>query len=197
MMLAFAMLAAAPLDAVQKRDLQCVGALAIVASEQQRGGGTRWPPLGDDGARYAQVIGERLVKTDRTREEVRALMVDAVAGYQKAKALPDADVQGCIARMREAAPPPAPPSLIQCAAMMRLAAEGAGPADERRKIETIASILDHKAREDLRAQGRSGAEADKEIGLAREAVAAEVKAREADGISAGLDTAPCFAMAAP
>lgn len=196
-----ALLAAAPLDAAQRRDIGCVATLAVVAYEQQRGE-TRWPPVGNDGARFAQLVGERVMKqTGRTREAVRDAIVAAVAERQKAGAVSDAEVEACLATMRAEAPPPPPPSLPQCAAMLKLAYDDEhgrnGLSDDTKRLATIASILDHKAREALRAEGRSGSEIDAAMAATREAVAAEVKARAADGVSAGLDYSACFALARP
>jgi hypothetical protein len=195
------LMAAAPLDATQQRDIGCVAALAVVAYEQGRGE-TRWPPLGEDGARFAQVVGERVMKqTGQTREQVRDAIVAAVAERQKAKALPDAEVTACLAMMRETLPALPAPTLPQCAAMLRIAYDDEhgrnGLSDDAKKLSTIASILDHKAREALSAQGKSGPETDAAMSEAREGVAAEVKAREADGVSAGVDYSACFAMAKP
>ncbi|MGV3479136.1 MAG: hypothetical protein ACO1O3_04260, partial [Sphingobium sp.] len=156
------LLAAAPLDAAQQRDIGCVATLAVVAYEQQRGE-TRWPPVGEDGARLAQIVGERVMKqSGRTREQVRDAIVAAVAERQKAKALPDEDVEACLALMRKEAPPPPPPGLPQCAAMLKLAYDEEhgrnGLSEDAKRLATIASILDHKAREALRGEGRSGPE---------------------------------------
>lgn len=196
-----ALLAAAPLDAAQQRDIGCVATLAVVAYEQQRGE-TRWPPVGEDGARFAQLVGERVMKqSGRTREQVRDAIVAAVTERQKAKTLPEADVEACLALMRKEAPPPPPPGLPQCAAMLKLAYEEEhgrnGLSDDAKQLATIASILDHKAREALRGEGKSGSEIDAAMAATREAVAAEVKARAADGVSAGLDYSACFALASP
>lgn len=195
------LLAAAPLDAAQQRDIGCVATLAVVAYEQQRGE-TRWPAVGEDGARLAQIVGERVMKqSGRTREQVRDAIVAAVAERQKAKALPEADVEACLALMRKEAPPPPPPSLPQCAAMLKLAYDEEhgrnGLSEDAKRLATIASILDHKAREALRGEGRSGPETDAAMTVAREGVAADVKARVADGVSAGLDYSACFALARP
>lgn len=194
-------MAAASLDATQQRDIACVATLAIVTYEQGRGE-TRWPAVGEDGARYAQVVGERVMKqSGQTREQVRDAILAAVVERQKAKTLSDTEVTACLALMRDALPALPAPTLPQCAAMLRLAYDDEhgrnGLSDDARKLATIASILDHKAREALRVEGRSGPEADAAMTTARERVAAEVKAREADGVSAGLDYSACLVMAKP
>ncbi|MBA3896191.1 MAG: hypothetical protein H0X36_03445, partial [Sphingomonadaceae bacterium] len=87
-LLALAVAAAAlpPPPPEQAADIRCVALLAIVANEQTRGTGwTSTPPLADDGARYSDVVGTELMKaTGRTKEQVRALFVAAVAGFQSA-----------------------------------------------------------------------------------------------------------------
>jgi len=195
------LMAAASFDATQKRDIDCVSTLAIVAYEQGRGD-TRWPPLDEDGARFAQVVGERVMKqSGQTREQVRDAILAAVAAHQKTKTLSDTEVTACLALMRESLPALPAPTLPQCAAMLRLAYDDEhgrnGLSDDAKKLSTIASILDHKAREALRGQGKSGPEADAAMAEARDGVVAEVKARDADGVSAGVDYSACFAMAKP
>jgi len=198
--------ASGPLNPAQREQVECVAALAIVASEQQRGvpAAAAWPPLAERGARFAQVTGERLMaEAGMTKEAVRDAIIASVAAHQKAageagaaKELPRDLVQGCVALMDRQTPPPAPPTLPQCAAMLALAQERPGAGDAR-DLKTLASVLDHRAREQLRASGKSGTEIDREMTLTREAIAAEAAKREADGVSAGLDYGPCLEMAKP
>lgn len=187
----------------QPRDLACVATLAIATYQQQHGTASgRWPPLAEDGGRFAQWFGEAEMKrSGQSREQVRDAILAAVAQRQKGGELDDAEVTACIARMRETVPPPLAPGLPQCAAMLKLAYDEEhgrnGVSKEAKRLATAASVLDHKAREALRGQGRSGTEADAAMTAAREAVVADLKAREADGVSAGLDYSACLTMAAP
>jgi hypothetical protein len=187
----------------QPRDLACVATLAVATYQQQHGGASgRWPPLAEDGGRFAQWFGEAEMKrTGRTREHVRDAILAAVAERQKGGELDDSEVTACIARMREAAPPLPAPGLPQCAALLKLAYDEEhgrnGLSESAKRLATIASVLDHKAREALRSQGRSGTEADAAMAAARDTVAAELKARDADGVSAGLDYSTCLTLAAP
>lgn len=198
--------ASGPLNPAQREQITCVAALAIVASEQQRGvpAAAEWPPLGERGARFAQVTGERLMAdAGITKEAVRDAIVAAVAAHQKAanengalKELPRELVQGCVVLMDRLTPEPDPPTLPQCAAMLALAQESPDVGDAR-DLKTLASVLDHRAREALRASGKSGTEIDQEMTLTREAIMAEVGKREADGVSAGIDYGACLEMAKP
>lgn len=190
-----------PLTAPQQRAVRCVAALAIVASEQQRGtGGRDWPALRIDGARFAQVTGERLMaETGRTREQMRDAILAAVAEYQKAKGdVPRGEVDGCIALMRETAPPP---SLPRCAARMKSAAATVRGRDgltaEAKDLATLASVLDYRAREALREQGLSGDAVDQTMSAASIEEAADVSARTASAAGGDPDYDSCAALAAP
>lgn len=201
--------ASGPLNPVQQQKLGCVATLAIVASEQARGVASEWPALGERGARYAQVVGETLIyEVGWTKEAIRDAIITAVAERQKrasangtSRDLPREEVAGCVALMDEIAPPPAPPGLPQCAAMVSLAygeVHGReGLSNAAKDLATIASVLDYRAREALRGAGKSGTEIDEEMTLTRETIAAEAKRREAGGVSAGLDYGACFELAKP
>ena len=87
--LALALAAASPppLTDTQARQIRCVAVLAIIAGEQQRrtASALSLPPLARQGARFAQVVGDTIVKeTGRTQEQVRDLILKQVAANQKA-----------------------------------------------------------------------------------------------------------------
>ncbi|RJF90381.1 hypothetical protein D3876_09005 [Sphingomonas cavernae] len=196
-----------PLNVDQQRQIGCVATLAIVASEQTRGRASEWPALQARGARFAQVVGERVMKeAGWTKEQVRDAILASVAARQAqtkgaSADLPDNEVRDCIAMMDAQAPAPPPPTLPQCAAMVTAAYEEVRARDGQtagaKDLKTIASVLHYRAREALRAKGMSGSEVDREMAQTREAIAAEAKRRVADDVSAGLDYSPCLEMARP
>jgi hypothetical protein len=186
--LAFA-LAAAPLALTepQSRQLRCIALLAIVAGEQDRrtAAALELPPLARQGGRFAQVVGEMLVKdTGRTQEQVRELILQQVAAVQKsagaAAKLPVEEARSCIALMNQLAPPLPPPSTVQCAGLMKLAADDVRRREKMSKtamdLTTLASVLENRARAELGSAGKSEAESDRELTLAREAIAAAPQA---------------------
>ncbi len=182
--LASALAAPPPLSVTQAEQLRCVGALAIVANDQERGarGWEELPPLAARGAHFAGTVGEALIKAGRTREQVRDEMVRAVGALQqKGEAGLSTDaVKICIALMDKVDPPAPPPKLPECAAMMALAYDDATQRKEiagsTRELAMIAAVLDSRARDQLRAEGKTEAESDIVIGLAREKIDAEAKA---------------------
>lgn len=195
---------AQPAPSAPDARVACVTTLAIVAYEQQRG--TAWarvfPTIGRDGARYAQVVGEAMVREGRSKEQVRDAMLAAASARQRAGGNPTpAEVNACLARAGRDAPPPAPPTLAECAGLLTLATEdlrrrqpGAAAV---RDMEVFAAVLDNRARTALREAGRSQSEIDAEVSGVRSRLTGEARAREADGVSAGIELGPCFALAAP
>lgn len=189
----------------QARELRCVAALAIVATEQERGseGWSRYPRLAEDGATYAgRVVAEVAKASRRPPEAVQQAIVDAVAAIQheageSADAFARAEADRCLPLMRAKVPPLPQPTLPQCAAYIRLAyddvraREGATPA--ARDLATIASVLDHRARESLRDAGRSQPEIDEAMGREKERITAAAKAGKTDRV----DLPHCFDLAAP
>ena len=189
-MLALAMALAAapspPLTDAQTRQVRCVAVLAIIAGEQQRRtpSALSLPPLARQGARFAQVVGDALVKdSGRSQEQVRDLILQQVAAIQKAAGrnaeLPIAEAEGCVETMNALAPPLPPPSTVQCAGLLKLAADDVrkreGMSKTAMDLMTVASLLEDRARTELRAAGKSEAEGDKDLTLAREAIAADPK----------------------
>ncbi|WP_254447673.1 hypothetical protein [Sphingomonas sp. ID1715] len=178
-------LAVAPpaLTAPQQQQLRCVALLAIVAGEQERrtAAALALPPLGRQGARFAQVTGDALIKeTGRSQEQVRELILQQVAAIQKAAGaeakLPIDEARQCVAIMNQVAPPPPPPSAVQCAGLMKLVADQSrrreGMSKATMDLVTLASVLENRARAELGSAGKSSAESDRELTLAREAIAA-------------------------
>lgn len=193
-LLAFA--AAALPTPAQATEIRCVALLAIVANEQARGvGWSEYPALAADGARFSGVVGEQLMTaTGRTREQVRDLILASVTGLQKAKALPRAEVDGCVTLMRTRAPAPPPPALPRCAAIMGLAYDAVKARDgltkDAKDLATLASVLAYRAKVELTAAGRSEAQAEIALGLERDAAA------EAGG-APDAELRGCAALAQP
>lgn len=193
-------LAAAAASPTHAEQIRCVAALAIVASEQERGQAEAlaWPALGGDGARFAQLTGERVMaETGRTKEAVRDDILAAVATLQReaqadggAAPLPGELVGGCIEMMRAAVPPP---TLPVCAGLVAIAYDAAhardGLSPEAKDLATVASVLGFRAREQLRAEGRSESEIDRAMTLAREGLAA--------GTTPEPDISACAELARP
>lgn len=200
-----------PLDENQRRDLSCVAVLAIVASEQERGveSALDYPLLTERGATYAGLVGERIMAdTGRTREQVREEMLSAVAEQQalaKNAADPDelvrSEMATCLPLLDAAVPPRPKPDLPQCAGMLQLAYEEVhnreGLSKTAQDLKTLATVLDSRARDRLRAEGLSGQESDILLTQSREALLADAKKRESMGKGSDLDFDHCFVLAAP
>jgi hypothetical protein len=174
----------APLSAERGQQIRCVAVLAILAGEQERrtAAALELPPLGRQGARFAQVVGEAIVRDGgRSREQVRDLILQQVQAVQKAAGPegkpPVEEGRSCVVLMNALAPPLPPPSPIQCAGLLKLAADDVRQRDGMTKaamdLTTLASALENRARAELGAAGRSGSESDRELTLALEAIAAK------------------------
>lgn len=201
--------APAPFTPDQAHRIQCVAQLSIIASEQQNGvaSALAYPPLADDGARFAQWVGERLMtESKRTKEQVRDAFVAGVAAEQTrataggaAREIPRGEVVACIALMEKLAPAPPPPSLPQCAAMVKIASDEVhareGLSGGAKDLATIAAVLDARARDQLLGSGQSREETEKVMAKTRAEIAREAARRAADEVSAGLDFQACFDMA--
>ena len=77
------------------------------------------PPLSRQGARFAQVVGNTLMKeSGRSQEQVRDLILAQVRAAQKAAGkdakLPIEEARGCAGLMNTLAPPLPPPPLAAC-----------------------------------------------------------------------------------
>ncbi len=196
---------ATPLTEVHKRDLSCVAAFAIVASEQERGieSALSYPLLTERGRVYAGQVGERvMIETGQSREQVRDAILAAVAD-QQAKVKNVAEPQDVVAEemgkclpLLDAELPAKPkPILNQCAAMMQLAYEEVYRREKLSKmaqdLKTLAFVLDNRARETMRGEGKSGNESDVILTQIRE----EMSIRQKN--QSELDIDHCFALAAP
>lgn len=205
-----ALAATAPLTSAEAARVKCVATLAIVASEQERGT-SEWddlPPLGERGERFAQIVAGELQKAGRSEAEAKASVVSAIETMQReagAAADPGATVRdaatGCIAMLDKAVPPPKPPTPLQCAAAVGLAYEEVkgreGMSKTAKDLDIVASVLDNRARDELRAAGKTEAEADIVIGTEKERLLAEYKAAPEGSRQTEIDFPACFAMAQP
>ncbi|WP_438728185.1 hypothetical protein ACR9YC_12590 [Parasphingorhabdus sp. DH2-15] len=195
----------------QKADVKCAVAFAIVAGGQERGEASAlaYPLLGERGRTFFADLGQRLIKDlDATPQQVqlvleseaRALQEDALETNDPNGTV-DAIMEPCLSRLDAVIPPPPEPSLPECAAIMELAydevfaREGLSPT--ARDLKTLASVLDSRARDELRAEGKSGNEIDIALSATKAAFAAEVLALEAEGKSPNLDYDYCFELAKP
>ena len=199
------------LSASQQDHVQCVAVLAIIANEQQRGIGG-WedvPPLAVRGAKFSDRVIQGLVK-DKSRkpEAARAEILTQVAALQSeavASGNPSAVLRArsapCIAMLDAEVPPPQPPTLPQCAAALAMAYDDEvahqGLTKAARTLSIFAALLDGRAREELKAEGKTDAESDIAIGLEKEKLMAEFKASEGKGTQDRIDFPACFAMARP
>ncbi len=196
------------LTATHQRDLSCVAAFAIVASEQERGieSALDYPLLTERGRVYAGQIGERVMaETGQTREQVRDAILAAVADHQAKVAKvaePDqvvtAEMEKCLPLLNSEVAPKPKPTLNQCAGMLQLAYETVYSREKLSKtaqdLKTLAFVLDSRAREKMRGEGKSGSESDIILTQTRE----EIRAMEQDpNKQAALDIDHCFALAAP
>ena len=202
---------AKPLNADQAKRIRCVAALAIVASGQERGAGNwdDYPPLAADGATFAGIVGEAVMKeTGRTREAVRDAILSAVAALQKqAKdsadpdALAHAEADRCLPVLRAAVPEKPRPTLPQCAIYVALAYDEVrareGASTTAKDLATIAAVLDHRAREMLKGEGKSEPESDEAMGREKERIMKETKAAADAGTAVDVDFPWCVALAKP
>lgn len=173
-----------PLSTEQQQRIRCVAILAIVAGEQQRrtAAALEVPPIGSRGARFAQIVGDAVVQdSGRSQAQVRDLILAQVKAAQQsagpAAALPIEEARGCVEVMNTVAPPLPPPGSLQCAGLLKLAADDVkrreGMSKTATDLITIAALLDDRARTELRAAGKTEAESDRDLTLAREAIAAK------------------------
>lgn len=193
---------------VHKRDLSCVATLAIVASEQERGieSALRYPLLSERGRIYAGQIGERVMaETGQSREQVRDAILAAVADHQarvKSVAEPDevvaAEMGKCLPLLDAQLPAKPKPTLNQCAALMQLAYEEVYDREKLSKmaqdLKTLAFVLDNRAREKMRGEGKSGNESDIILTQIREKM---IALQQDQTKESRLDIDHCFALAAP
>lgn len=196
------------LTEIHKRDLSCVAAFAVVASEQERGieNALSYPLLTERGRIYAGQIGEKVMaETGQSREQVRDAILAAITDQQgqvKNVAEPNevvaVEMAKCLPLLDVELPPKPKPTLNQCAAMLQLAYEEVYSREKLSKmaqdLKTLAFVLDSRARERMFGEGKSGNESDIILTQIRE----EMKATEQDQTKRSeLDIDHCFALAAP
>lgn len=200
-----------PLSLEQKGDIRCAAAFAIIAGQQERGvaSALAYPGMEPRGREFFIDLGAALVAdTGRSKEMVRALLVEQVVAFQDAAKRskdPDSTIDAvmtpCLMRLDAEVPPPPPPSLPQCAAILSLAYDEVfareGLSSTARDLKTLAMVLDSRARDSLRAEGKSGTEIDVTLGTLKAQIAAEAAALEAKGKSPNLDYETCFELAKP
>jgi hypothetical protein len=199
----------APLTDRQQLELRCVAALAIIASEQERGAisADEYPRVVERGRTWMGLVGEAIVKdTGRSQEQVRDLIIAEVARHQASvrevaepAEVVDSEMLRCMPLLDAAVPPTPKPDLVQCAAMLQLAynevygREGLSPT--AKDLKTLAFVLDSRAREALMADGRSGAESDIILETTREKMLADASSEQQE--NSDLDYDHCFTLAAP
>jgi hypothetical protein len=91
--------------------------------------------------------------------------------------------------------------MLQCAVYVQLAYEEVkgreGDSTTARDLKTLASVLESRARDEMRDEGLSGNEADAKLIETREAAIATEKARDPSDDSTDIDFEACFNMAKP
>lgn len=203
--------AVTPLTDLHRRDMRCAAAFAIIASEQQRNvaSALTYPPLGKRGQQYFADTGQRIMaETGMTKEQVRGELETIVENLQMEaveSADPEAVVQSvmtpCLALLDASIPAEEPPTIIQCAAALKIAFEEVfgreGLSPTAMDLQTLAGVLESRARDELRAAGYSGNESDAELVLTKEAILAKAAQVEATGESTNFDYEHCFELAAP
>lgn len=184
---------------VQRTDLRCSAAFAIVAMEQAGGDALPgWPPLALRGKSFFADTGERVMREGGlARDAVRALIAAEVQALQAA---PDPDAalaalaEPCIARLDATVPPLKQPDLAQCAAILDMAYEEIhareGMSAAARDLKTLAMVLADRQRKALTAQGATGEAVDRALTQARAAMAAQ-------GVVDQFDIAHCYDLAKP
>lgn len=187
------------LSEVQRTDLRCSAAFAIVAMEQAGGDALPgWPPLALRGKSFFADTGERVMReAGLTRDAVRALIAAEVQALQAA---PDPDAalaalaEPCVARLNATVPPLKQPDLAQCAVILDLAYEEVhareGMSAAARDLKTLAMVLADRQRKSVTSTGGSSEAADHTLAQARGAMAAE-------GAADQFDIAHCYDLAKP
>lgn len=200
-----------PLTDIHHRDMRCAAAFAIIASEQQRNvaSALTYPPLANRGQQYFADTGERIMTdTGMTKEQVRdelkavveTLQLEAVESDD-----PEAVVKGimtpCLELLDAAIPPEVPPTIIECAAVLQIAFDEVyareGLSKTAQDLKTLASVLESRSRDEMRAAGYSGNEADAKLVLTKEAILVKAFEIERTGESSNFDYQYCFELAKP
>lgn len=199
------------LSQAQRDDLTCGAAFAIIASEQERGvtSALAYPTMVTRGRTYFVNTAERIVTETASSQEaigavltqiVQQLQTDAAQSNDPAGVL-DAIMGPCLEKLDAAVPVPPPPSMLQCAVYVQLAYEEVkgreGDSSTARDLRTLASVLESRARDDMRDEGLSGNEADAKLIETREAAIARETARDPGDDATDIDFETCFNMAKP
>jgi hypothetical protein len=199
------------LTSAQREDLTCAAAFAIIASEQARGvtSALAYPTLVSRGRSYFVTTAERIVtETGSTDDGVGLALTQIVADLQTQAAqsndpagVVDAIMTPCLAKLDALVPLPPPPSMLQCAIYLELAFEEVkgreGDSITARDLKTLATVLESRARDEMRDEGLSGNEADQRFIETREAIDAREKARDPDDDATDIDFEHCFDLARP
>ncbi|MEW5998835.1 MAG: hypothetical protein AB1729_08595 [Pseudomonadota bacterium] len=203
------------LTQTQRDDLTCAAAFAIIASEQERGvtSALAYPTMVTRGRTYFVNTAERIVTETASSDAaigaaltqiVQQLQSDAAKSNDPAGVV-DAIMIPCLEKLDAAVPVPPPPSMLQCAVYVQLAYEEVkgreGDSNTARDLKTLASVLESRARDEMRDAGLSGNEADAKLIETREAAIAKEKARnpgdDAQAADGDIDFEACFNMAKP
>lgn len=204
--------ASAPaLTPAQREDLTCAAAFAIIASEQARGvtSALAYPTLVVRGRSYFVATAERIVAETATDDDAVGLALTRIVEDLQAQAAQSNDPAGvvdaimtpCLAKLDAAVPLPPPPSMLQCAIYLQLAVDEVagreGDSATARDLKTLATVLESRARDEMRDEGLSGNEADRRFIETREAIDAREKARAPDDDATDVDFEHCFTLARP
>lgn len=199
------------LTQTQRDDLTCAAAFAIIASEQERGvtSALAYPTMVTRGRTYFVNTAERIVTETASSDAaigaaltqiVQKLQSDAAQSNDPAGVV-DAIMTPCLEKLDAAVPVPPPPSMLQCAVYVQLAYEEVkgreGDSTTARDLKTLASVLESRARDEMRDEGLSGNEADAKLIETREAAIATEKARDPSDDLTDIDFEVCFNMAKP
>ncbi len=207
-----AVTASAPaLSQTQRDDLTCAAAFAIIASEQARGvtSALAYPTLVSRGRVYFVTTAERIVTETGSSDEGVAVALNGIVETLQAEAaqsndpagVVDAVMEPCLKKLDAAVPLPPPPSMLQCAVYVQLAHDEVngreGDSNTARDLKTLASVLESRARDEMRDEGLSGNEADARFIKARESAIAAEAVRETDETATDIDFEHCFNLARP
>lgn len=209
--LAPAPITAPALTPAQREDLTCAAAFAIIASEQERGvtSALAYPTMVSRGRTFFVTTAERIVTETASNDDAIGLALKQIVEQLQADAASSNDPAGvvdgimtpCLARLDVAVPLLPPPSLLQCAIYLQLAFDEVngreGDSAAARDLKTLATVLESRARDEMRDEGLSGNEADRRFIETREAIDAREQARGEDDDAADIDFEHCFNLARP
>lgn len=199
------------LTAPQREDLRCAAAFAIIASEQERGvtSALAYPTLVNRGRTFFVTTAERVVTETASSDEAVGLALKGIveelqkeaAGSNDPAGVVDAIMGPCIEKLDATVPLAPPPSMLQCAIYVMLAYEEVkgreGETATARDLKTLATVLESRARDQMRDEGLSGNEADQRLIETREGIVATESARNPDDDSTDIDFEHCFELAKP